>query len=710
MVSSNPMLAVNREGYQAVIRLQLARRKTTGEQKWAALKAESWPPWKEDRTGMDTAIGIEDGISVAGKTLRHTRAAGYAPGSWEKVASLFAGWDTDNSPTIQTRSLLTGHISASDRRSDIWAARITCTRTLQEAWSCFLAYEDDKLSPSQAVYLAMFQKIHFEQKRLRSGDKHAKLIDNEDYWEDETRSLYAGDMREISPPPASTHLETYTNVPPPSIGQLLHRMKTQGLSPSGRCLAFLVSTAPTLSTGLDYLLSCPTLDRSTVHALFELHYSSSPPVHDLLLTAVIQLLCRFSDSRTARLKIYSSQKLLGNGHFQLDHHNPMIHALYILKMRKPTYRPAWNTVLSALVKSRRTSILVGFPNQDARMVDCNPTQVEDIFALKVVRHLKTLMHSVDHSLDNDSFHSLCVALENATLASLAIRERATQTVPGGSPTSPTQGLSLLAFAQLQEEMRRILRSGARFIQVQFRDLVGSHAKNPHQLSSDQEIGLSEPNWSKVSLKTEQQATSPVMTEGLEGFGATSLPRLLTVPSWLVLHAYVRVLGFLQDHQALVNLALWIKEHMPELQVEVEEKQNARRMRYRVMVAFRVFTDGDWVHYLNEKQRQGEPVARENAVEHSTVKGQGSTGPAGPDKNHFSKARAPQAVRDRVRALVKDIQGEKGWPDEAAAEKYCCHPRFAKVDAATHRQWFATVIAAERADKHDKQRRDDGEKK
>ncbi|MDV2687690.1 hypothetical protein RYX56_25405, partial [Alkalihalophilus lindianensis] len=63
MAEHEPPVQIDREGYRAVIRLQLAMGKTDSEQQWAALKALSWPPWKEDRTRMDSEIGPEHGIS-----------------------------------------------------------------------------------------------------------------------------------------------------------------------------------------------------------------------------------------------------------------------------------------------------------------------------------------------------------------------------------------------------------------------------------------------------------------------------------------------------------------------------------------------------------------------------------------------------------------------------------------------------------------------
>ncbi|MCJ1425773.1 hypothetical protein MMC29_003673 [Sticta canariensis] len=101
-----PALIVTREGCRGVVSVQLALKKTPREREWARRKALSWPPWKEERLGIDSDIGVEHGISRAGEALLREREAGYAARPWEDAARLLTGWDTDYSPTIQTRALI----------------------------------------------------------------------------------------------------------------------------------------------------------------------------------------------------------------------------------------------------------------------------------------------------------------------------------------------------------------------------------------------------------------------------------------------------------------------------------------------------------------------------------------------------------------------------------------------------------------------------
>ncbi|KAL0260586.1 hypothetical protein SLS55_004276 [Diplodia seriata] len=65
MSEYQPPLTITQQGYRGIARVQIAQLKTQDERKWAELKSTSWPPWKVDRTAMDSDIGPEHGISRA---------------------------------------------------------------------------------------------------------------------------------------------------------------------------------------------------------------------------------------------------------------------------------------------------------------------------------------------------------------------------------------------------------------------------------------------------------------------------------------------------------------------------------------------------------------------------------------------------------------------------------------------------------------------
>ena len=252
MAGHEPPIPMNREGFRAVSQVQLANRKTVREQDWASLKARSWPPWKQDRLGFDADKGPEYGVSQALEAIHKAREAGYGSGRWEAVASVLSGFENDRSPTIQTRAyFLHQRIvgCGEDRRrcfhSDLWSARVTATRTVQEAWASFLAYRDDlqaEWKPDQRVYLAMFRKLHAQhQLDSRASIATAQNKENIDY--------YGGDV-EVLPVPHFLEEQTYVREPPPTMDELADQMHAQEVQPDTSCLAFLVAHAHSARDGL----------------------------------------------------------------------------------------------------------------------------------------------------------------------------------------------------------------------------------------------------------------------------------------------------------------------------------------------------------------------------------------------------------------------------------------------------------------------------
>jgi hypothetical protein len=257
MASMEPALPVTREGYQALAKVQLAHKKTTAEQDWACTKAGSWPPWRKDKLGITESVEYPGSQSRAAEILGRQMEAGYMQTDWDKAAKILAGWDTDKSPTIQTRFVvpkapktwleslvksLVGSYSGKKPEStegfEVWTARIWATRTTREAWSCFCAWEEAWGSKKRRPdpYWAMFSKLAAKLQVTGSGRGHLP-----------------GDGREVHPQTMSSNEFLYLSVEPPSFHAFYDKMRLDGIKPGGRLLALLLDHARTQSEGITYL-------------------------------------------------------------------------------------------------------------------------------------------------------------------------------------------------------------------------------------------------------------------------------------------------------------------------------------------------------------------------------------------------------------------------------------------------------------------------
>src|SRR5947207_8058093 len=254
----HPKLLVTREGFRALAKVQVAHKKTNAERRWARFKALSWPPWKENKSGVDAESSSAGSLSRAIEVLSRMVESGYNTLTWEKQAQVLAGWDTDRSPTIQRRKLLDrpplirsiaslddGLLVDPDRDHEIWAARISATRTVKEAWACFCSFEKNcptdglhfsRPTPERlAPWHAMFERLFYSGKEI-PGDH-----------------IDPGDGKETYPEPISPHDFLYVPTEPPSVSDLFNRMVAKGLNPAGRLLADLVDHAPTVAEAFKYI-------------------------------------------------------------------------------------------------------------------------------------------------------------------------------------------------------------------------------------------------------------------------------------------------------------------------------------------------------------------------------------------------------------------------------------------------------------------------
>ncbi|KAI9725053.1 MAG: hypothetical protein M1812_000329 [Candelaria pacifica] len=632
MADFNPPLCISREGYRAVTKVQVAHKKTVEERQWAEMKAKSWPPWKEEKLGLDVVDVVEQGRSRALESMTRMKEAGYSGGRWEKVATIVSGWDTDMSPTIQTRTILDMSVSSQADRSRlppdskhppakneesraIWATRIRATRTVYEAWACFLAHGDSGFRSSEAIYAAMFEKLVLEgTRKRRSASTEAR--DATTAASDSAR-IYPGDGKEVDQAPVSPQEAVYVRCEPPSLEELFLQMTKEGIKPSNRSLAFLVSRASSIRAGLRFLRLSGIQGAS---ALADYGIDSQADlirelccVSDQVFAAFIQLLCRFNQPSFHQEKVHR-KSITGATLIPIrnlssptkSRFNPIMHALRLVDIRRPRYRPCWNALLSAFAR----------PSGDVRnMLVDTENLPREIFCWNSIQKIVQHMQQVGMNLDWDGFQKVCIGLEKATLASTRFIRDLDRTKNDNDPTASRDEVagSTALRSRAGRESDVVLKTGHSVVKSHFRELVGANLS---------------------SAKSEQRAQS---WEAFDTFDSSCLmPTLLVVPNPSHLHAYIRVLGVSRDYEGILVLIQWMAKYSTELFAVANAASSGKKIFRRTLVSARVFLERNWeTNWQYGKE----------------------------DSHECCASSLPQEVISKVKETINSVESWGGWPED-----------------------------------------------
>ena len=664
MHAFKPPLIINREGYQALTRVQLAHKKTVRERHWAEMKAKSWPPWKEDKLGITASIGPEHGVSRAMEIIVRLGGAGYDNRHWGQVVRILAGWDTDHSPTIQTRAWLhdpsqsryraiSSQVKqASKQQSEIWAARITATRTLEEAWACFLSYKDDSnVRASQKIYFAMMEKLTFEERRLKQRKRrnehkiaepnHGKRIE-----------VMPGDGKEVTPKSESPFEGTYVRTVPPHSGEFFEAMLRDGAKPGGRFLAFLLINAPSLKAGIHYLRNS-VLPKQVLNALTNTKYARTPEgtatlrdqsrLPDFLFAAFIHLLSRFSPTSSHGLGKYVFKNERGK------YRNQFQHACHLMELRRPLYRPPWNSLFAYLGNSKATIELpLLLRNHEGQGIETWNKSCE----------LLKQMHQNDLEVDFVGFTYLCWGFEKAIFASSELAEEHVY------PYALVR--ANFALNEYRKKATVALATGLPMLKSLFETIVGVHVFSTSPNLPNSNSGFARTHSPDTAAKSNSHPPSDQSQ-----FDTTSLPRLLEIPSLATLHTFIRILGLRRDYTGLLELVEWMAEFAPELQQAGEEVMNNPVMQRRCLCAVRAFLERGWM-----REEEGANLEEGEGVVDDDDNGgdSGDDGDVGAEVKGESNLGANEVMVRRIREIV-DSHEWGGWPTDGEVVRYCRRGRF-----------------------------------
>ncbi|KAL8785721.1 MAG: hypothetical protein Q9213_003188 [Squamulea squamosa] len=577
MRTTSPNVTINREGFRAIAQVQLAHQKTPDEQTWAQLKATSWPPWKADKDGMDAGIGPEHGVSQATMVLRKAAERGYGSETWEKSAGILAGWDTDHSPTIQTRSavvpiqpssLSQGPVSLPQLgptgRSDsttkslqpeagaIWVARIRATRTLQEAWVCFLACKDQNTVMTSQLYQEMFQKVMYDEKRSQGTSDD---FDTNPYVGANPQQIpMPGDGKEVAESSASHNQAISTRQPLPTRDSLIEQMVCDNVRPSGRLLELLLTHAQSYYEGVQ-VLKLSTLHESVRSILLQgqpwdqarvIEYKGwLKTLPDWLFAAYIRFLCRFAETTP------SGGEACNQGRLE--------HAFRLVTTRLPMYRPPWNALLDSLSRHQSTVDV-----HKGLQLQTHVVQFERAWRLLECMDLLHL------DMDFTGFGSLCAIINNVNARTLASAKH------------------------FKNDPDKDTKSRLEIVKTRFARLVQPSYDLHRHPGTEARLA----DYCCADSRGKDRPAIPVNDR-------SALPRLFRVPHPAHLHVYIRCLGHHNDFDGLVDLMRWLTVFTREVLEEAKEVANGRITYKRCIMALRAFGCYEIVGSVEEERQRYE---------------------------------------------------------------------------------------------------------
>ena len=530
-----PPLRLDHSSYRAVIQVLAASKKSARETRSATFRSRSWPPWRVEQDGMDAQRSQDEDFSRVIAAIMRSKESGYTQ---NPKLSIFGGLDPDGSPTIHTRKLfkwrdLKTVTRARDSHFDpsLWAARVEATRDVHEAWGSFTEFRRKGGKADMSMYLAMFMKLNYESRR--SG------LEPQNY-------PTPGDGREVLPVSDDNYSTFYRlRLQPPSFHDLYQEMRADGIRPSGRCLNFLLRHARTFDEGLQYLLDSG-LDKDVVSYLIHGDWKSQIPanlatqVSYQILTSFVSLLCRFAP-QVVKISSDSDLQIVEHVRTLIEKEDSALRHPYAWRIgvREPTRR---------LHHSRLR---------------------------RPLHHSAFLLQSM-----KPKFRPAWYALFRALARRDIVISRQLATDPERLCENHGQAwrVTMAALEEFHncdleldpEGLRLICQTFAKYAEAAF------HKSERHRNT------LVETSWIIKAECTKLTSMVKMLSSGSR--------RLLHHLEGVHIHAYVRAMGLIGDHSAIISLLEWMVQNYKELDAIASQTGNGQRMLRQIFVATRAFCD------------------------------------------------------------------------------------------------------------------------
>jgi len=523
-----PPLLLNQAGYQAVSRVLAAQKKTDKESRVSSLSARTWPPWRVEQDGMDAQRILDEDFSrVVSAVIRMTES-GYKETPEDSSIRILGGQEGDGTPTVHTRTV---------RKQEFFSEGMPFSLDDKLQWAARVEATRDVQEAWGAF--TKFQQLGGKPSILMYFVMFEKLQFEKARLEFD-RTSYGSRRRYLNPipgegkellPPSNDNVSIFyrAQLQPPHKDELYDTMiRRDGIRPTGSFLRFLVANARTPDTAIQYLQD------------------------SLLDTQAIEFLVDGADMDPVVRKACISDQLLAAFLQMLCRFVPRINPQFQDQDQEGTpFAVSTDNLLEVLQLNTAPGKTISPLNHSIYLLTQTKPQFRPAW-YAVFRALARRGTIVDKGL---------VGTHQNDLIAWRVMEDIINDFHN-------HGLELDPYGFL------IICNG-----LEKAILASFSASNQDRLS----LG----SLSLQFLATEFEKITTVSTIVSTAGCAEPLHDITAVH----LHAYVRVLGLVEDYEGILRVLVWMKEHNQILDERAQANRNGYVMIRRTLVAMRVFTGG-----------------------------------------------------------------------------------------------------------------------
>ena len=523
-----PPLLLNQAGHRAVSKVLAAQKKSDKESRVSSLSARTWPPWRVEQDGMDAQRVLDEDFSRVVSSVMRMTESGYHQNPEDSSIRILGGQEADGTPTVHTRTV---------RRNCFFPDGMPFSLDDKLDWAA-------RVEATRDVQEAWGAFTKFEQLGGKPGMlmyfamfeklqyEKARLEFDHTSYGSMRRYLdpVPGEGKELLPPSNDNVSIFYrTQLQPPPKDELYDTMISRdGIRPTGSFLRFLVANARTPDTSIQYLQD------------------------SLLDSRAVEFLVEGTDMDPTIRKSCLSEKLLAAFLQMLCRFVPRFNPIYRGQDRED----------------------VVFSSQDDRPLDVLQLHVAPGKTINPLDHSMNLLKQT-----KPLFRPAWYAVFRALARRGTIIDKACMHTPQND---------LHAWRIMEAVVNDFHHQGLELDPYGFLVICNGLEKAilaSFNASNKDRLVVNSPALQRLAAEFEKiTALSTVIS-------ISGGPEPLHDVTAVHLHAYVRILGLVEDYEGILRVLEWMKDQHQVLDERAHAHRNGYIMIRRTLIAMRVFTGG-----------------------------------------------------------------------------------------------------------------------